>query len=356
MVAPITDGRQPAVSDETVREPRTLPTVIVTSVIRSTYQGQSHGGVYLVDLSSGSARQVIDWDTEGISWEGRGGDRGLRGIAFWRGEVYLAASDEVFVYDRSFRLQRSFRNAYLKHCHEIHVDGDRLWLASAGFDSVLGYDLSTGRFNVGYCVRYGPGARAIARTTRRRLRPGPACHRFDPQGPDGPQPGDTVHLNTVTTRHGRVHLAGTQLGHIFRVDGERLSVYARVPLGTHNAQPFRDGVVMNNTAADTVAVGDRDGRLRLQIAVPRYDEARLRNTELAGGNARQAFGRGLSLHAGRYVIGGSSPATVAVHELGAGRMVRSLNISMDVRNAIHGLEVWPFPQEHLDRADRLRRR
>ncbi|MDQ3709049.1 MAG: hypothetical protein M3387_07075, partial [Actinomycetota bacterium] len=299
------DERRPSGSGETVGESAGLPMVIVTSVIRSTYQGQSHGGVYLVDLSSGSMRKVIDWDQDSISWEGRGGDRGLRGIAFWRSEVYLAASDEVFVYDRDLRLQRSFRNAYLKHCHEIHVDGDRLWLASAGFDSVLGYDLSARRFDVGYCVRYGTAARAVAKATRRRVRPGPSFRRFHPEGRDGPEAGDTSHINSVTCRHGRVHLSGTQLPHVLRIDDDRLSVYARIPLGTHNARPFGDGVIMNNTVGDTVAVGDRDGYLRLEIPVPRYDEARLRNTDLAGGDARQAFGRGLSVHAGRYLISGS---------------------------------------------------
>ncbi|MDQ3708498.1 MAG: hypothetical protein M3387_04175, partial [Actinomycetota bacterium] len=240
--------------------------------------------------------------------------------------------------------------------HEIHVDGDRLWLASAGFDSVLGYDLSARRFDVGYCVRYGTAARVVAKATRRRVRPGPSFRRFHPEGRAGPEPGDTSHINSVTCRHGRVHLSGTQLPHVLRIDDDRLSVYARVPLGTHNARPFGDGVIMNNTVGDTVAVGDRDGYLRLEIPVPRYDEARLRNTDLAGGDARQAFGRGLSVHAGRYLISGSSPATVSVHDLRTGRTVLSLNLSMDVRNAIHGLEVWPFPEECLDRPERSRGR
>ncbi len=73
--------------------------MIATSVVRATNQGESHGGVYLVDLLGGGFEQVIDWNEASISWEGRGADRGLRGIAFHEDRVLLAASDEIFVYD-----------------------------------------------------------------------------------------------------------------------------------------------------------------------------------------------------------------------------------------------------------------
>ena len=113
--------------------PATLPRMIATSVVRATNQGESHGGVYLVDLLGGSFEQVIDWNEASISWEGRGADRGLRGIAFHEDLVLLAASDEIFVYDTELRLVGSHRNRYLKHCHEIAVDGDHLLHDVDGF-------------------------------------------------------------------------------------------------------------------------------------------------------------------------------------------------------------------------------
>src|SRR5689334_12383292 len=113
-----------------------LPRVIASSVVRATDQGESHGGVYLVDLATGESEQVIDWNDSSISWDGRGADRGLRGIAFHDDLVYLAASDEIFVYNREFAPVGSHRNRYLKHCHEIAVAGDRLYATSTGYDSV----------------------------------------------------------------------------------------------------------------------------------------------------------------------------------------------------------------------------
>jgi hypothetical protein len=42
------------------------------------------------------------------------------------------------------------------------------------------------------------------------------------------------------------------------------------------------------------------------------------------------------------VSGGSSPSTVTVYDLKANEMLLSVNLTRDIRNAIHGLAVWPF--------------
>ena len=55
--------------------------LITTSVVRGSEQGESHGGVYIIELEKQDVRQVMDWNTTDIDWQGRGWDRGLRGIA-----------------------------------------------------------------------------------------------------------------------------------------------------------------------------------------------------------------------------------------------------------------------------------
>jgi hypothetical protein len=42
------------------------------------------------------------------------------------------------------------------------------------------------------------------------------------------------------------------------------------------------------------------------------------------------------------IVGGCSPATVSLYRSDEEQPVVSVNLSMDVRNAIHGLGVWPF--------------
>src|SRR5688572_21055636 len=167
-----------------------LPRLVFTSVVRSAHKGESHGGVFIVDLSDHAVEQVLDWNDDSIDWEGRGGDRGLRGIAFHDGRIFLAASDEIFIYDEKFNLEGSLRNRYLRHCHEIHVTGDRLFATSTGYDSVLECDLKTGSFVRGHCVRFSGLFRSRQLRPRLMVRPRPALTVYDPNRDGGPEPAD----------------------------------------------------------------------------------------------------------------------------------------------------------------------
>jgi hypothetical protein len=318
---------------------RPSPTVLVSSVVRATDQGESHGGVYLVDLASGESRQVIDWNDAGISWEGRGADRGLRGIAFRGDRVYLAASDEIFVYDRDFRQLRSYRNPYLKHAHEICIADDSLFVTSTGFDAVLELDLAKEQWVRGWCLRRG----SVHRVARRvGLHVAPGFREFDPDGVGGPEPGDTSHLNMVVSRDGVLYVSGTKTDRIYTISDHRRGVYARIPLGCHNAQPADGGVILNHTRSDRICLLERDGTPRRAYALPAYDEASLVHGGMSRDLARPGFGRGLAVLPDGRVVGGCSPATVSLYEADGERPVVSVNLSMDVRNAIHGLAVWPF--------------
>jgi hypothetical protein len=316
-----------------------LPTVVCSSVVRSVHQGESHGGVYLVDLERGDTTQVLDWAEADIDWEGRGGDRGLRGIAFHDGNVFLAASDEIFVYDRAFRRLDAIRNPYLKHCHEITVDAGHLYMASTGFDSVLEMDLATGRFTRAWCLRYSD-AWKLRRTLKLRIKP--SLRAYDPSSPGGPKAADTSHVNNVVARDGAIYACGTRLSSLWRVDGPKIERYARTPFGTHNTRPYRDGVLFNHTKTDRIAYADRDARVIRSVTLPTYPTELLEHADLPSDLARPTFGRGLTeLEDGR-IVGGCSPATITVYDLDEEAVVRSVNISMDVRNAVHGLEVWPY--------------
>jgi hypothetical protein len=315
------------------------PRVIVSSVIRSADQGQSHGGVYVVDMSTGLTEQVIDWSTSAIDWEGRGGDRGLRGIAFHGDRIYLAASDEIFIYDRGFRPLGSFRNRYLRHCHEIYVSGDRLFVTSTGFDSVLEYDLITERFTSGYLLRYGDIWKARRRVG---IRPRPSFRVFDPETDDGPAPADTSHLNNVFSDGSSLYCSGVNMGTLWKIQDDRLVRHATIPYGTHNARPFREGVLLNHTATDRIGYVNRQGALLHSYPIKQYPVEELQHSELPQDKARQAFGRGLAVLSDDAFVGGSSPATVTLYRFEPPEVLASVSITMDVRNAVHGLEIWPF--------------
>jgi hypothetical protein len=292
-----------------------------------------------LDLESGARDLVVDWAEVDIDWAGRGLDRGLRGIAFYDGRSYIAASNEVLVFDREFNVVERISNPYLRHCHEIHIDADTLWITSTGFDSLLEFDLLKRRFRRGICLRH-----ARFRRLKRRFSPAalPSILRFDPSSRGGPEAADTTHVNNVLAREGVVYCSGTGMGCGLRIDGDRISRYARLPLGTHNAQPYRDGVLMHCTRLDAVRYAALDGGVIEEWELPAYSEEQLLNNDLPDDYARQKFGRGLCLTTAGEIVAGSSPATVSVFEHGSPTSTMSLNLSMDVRNAVHGLELYPF--------------
>ena len=73
------------------------------------------------------------------------------------------------------------------------------------------------------------------------------------------------------------------------------------------------------------------------------DPAELSRSGASGDYARAGFGRGLCVDPDSgVIIAGSSPGTVTAYDPGSGRMLRSVRVTNDIRNAPHGLEVFPF--------------
>lgn len=304
--------------------------LLTTSVVRGTQQGESHGGVYLIDLEKQVVEQKIDWNKTDIDWQGRGWDRGLRGIAFDADTVYIAASDELFAYTPDFEMIGSWKNPYLKHCHEICVYERSLFLTSTAFDSILAFDLDRKIFN---------WAMQLSMLNYKFY-----TKVFDPQQDDGPIMLNKLHINNVVcNRHG-MYISGLKTGGMLHFNGKKLHMAVELPEGTHNAQPFRDGVLFNDSKADALRYAGRgEGQEDRAMQLPRYAPEELDyQDEDKSGVARPSFGRGLCVLSDSVVAGGSSPSTVTIYELAANKQLLSVNLTKDVRNAIHGLEIWPY--------------
>jgi len=314
--------------------PFTLPTLIATSVVRGSQQGESHGGVYLVNFATQEINQVVDWNTTEIDFTGRGWDRGLRGIACYKNEIYIAASDELFVFDRNFTIKRSYRSTYLKHCHEIFQLNKHLYLTSTFNDSILAFDLEQKKFF---------WALHIALTED-----GPKGTAYDPNGingpggANGPPARNELHVNNVFADERGIFVSGMRSECLLHIGNQNaVNVVCDLPTGIHNARPFGDGVLFYDTASNFLRCVSRDGQEK-RFAVPTYGPEELTHTELGDESvARQGFGRGLCVIDQRFIAAGSSPSTITLYDLEALCEVARVNFSMDVRNAIHGLEVWP---------------
>ncbi len=304
-----------------------IPKLLVSSIVRAARPGESHGGLYLVDMERKEVEQVLDWSAGGSNADDRDADRGLRGVTIVGKEIFVAASDELFVYDPWFRPVASYRNPYLRHCHEIAAHGGKLYLASTGFDSVLRMDLKTRQFDLGIKINNDDGVINV--------------RAFDPRKLDGPPPANVFHINNVHVDDTGVYASGRKMPALVQITETSISIAMGVPRGTHNTRPFRGGVLFNDTDNDAVTWLTRDERVT--SPVPRYDPKALLCADLdESGATRQAFGRGLCPLSDTLIAAGSSPTTVSIHDLAARRCVQSLNLTMDVRNAAHGLAKWPF--------------
>ncbi len=304
-----------------------MTTLIATSVVRGSNQGESHGGVYLIDFDTETVTQPIDWNTADIDWQGRGWDRGLRGIAFDGERIFIAASNELFVYNPAFELIASYRNPFLMHAHELSIYQRRLYIASTGFDSVLGFDLNSNEFCWGLNIAdVGAGYQGMP---------------FDPNSSQGPAAGNQFHINNVFCNDKGMYISGLKMGGALAYSGKTIRQWVTLPKGIHNARPYRGGVLFNDTQADKVRWVTKEQQYAFDV--PQYDMAQLSHTDMDDSRiARMGFGRGLCVVAEGVIAAGSSPSTVALHDFNAMKTTKIVTLSKDIRNAIHGLEVWPF--------------
>ena len=140
-----------------------------------------------------------------------------------------------------------------------------------------------------------------------------------------------------------IYVSGLRTEAMLHINSQfEVKAVCNIPLGAHNAQPYRDGVLVNDTQNDAVRYSGRDGANKA-FKVVTYDE---KDIEFAGVDdsnvARQGFGRGLVAIDDNLVAAGSSPSTVTLYDVEREETIASVNLTMDIRNSIHGLEVWPY--------------
>ena len=83
--------------------------------------------------------------------------------------------------------------------------------------------------------------------------------------------------------------------------------------------------------------------MTIRLPVPEHDPSRFTHTDLDDSRiARAGFGRGLCAISETLVAAGSSPSTICLYDLEKKEGLRSVTLSYDIRNAIHGLELWPW--------------
>lgn len=304
-----------------------IPKLLASSVIRGAQREESHGGLCICDFQKATIEYAIEWNSTDIDVSGRGGDRGLRGVAVYDEHVYALSNNALLRLGRDLKLQQTYSCGYLKHCHELSIYEHRAFLVSTGFDSILVFDLRQGRFVAGFYLHLDSGQLRLS--------------AFQPEARGGPQSSNVFHINSVTANANGVFFAGLRTGGLLCLRDNQLSRFGKLPRGTHNAQPFEDGIIYNDTANNCLGVELPGRKVTIPIEADPKEVPHWHHAEDAV-LARPLFGRGLCVLSTELVAAGSSPSTITVYDIARGAAVARLPISRDVRNAIHGISIWPF--------------
>ena len=303
--------------------------LVTTSVVRGSDAGGSHGGAYLIDLAAREVRLAVEAGRALPGRTLRDRDAGLRGIAFDGETVYIAASDELLAFAPDFRRVGAWRNAYLRECQGIAVWERRLFLASAGYDTILGFDLDRREFSWAMQV--------LSQNFSFKAR------SFDPRKDNGPLMLNKLHLHDVHCSPGGMYVAGLGTGGLLLFNGREVQMAVELPPGSRDARPFRDGVLFNESDAGLLRYAGRDNAEDRAFRVPDYPEESLQQPDQdRSGGMRQGFARGLAVLSDALVAGGSSPATISLYDLPRNARLLSINLTLDVRHGIHSLAAWPY--------------
>lgn len=297
--------------------------------MRGSDPGESHGQACIIDLEARTVDVVAEADRRLAGRPDRDRHAGLRGIAFSDGKVFIATGDELVAYSPDFRRVGSWRNSYLDDCRGLAVWERRLFVASAGCDAILGFDLDRMEFDWALQV--------ASRNFRFQPR------MFDPRKEDGPLLLDKLGLRDVHCTPGGMYVTGLRTGGMLLFNGREIQMAVELPVGSRDARPFRDGVLFNECEAGLLRYSSRSGAEDRAFRVPAYPDDSLTHAAPGHGAAlRQGLASGLAVLSDALVAGGSSPATISVYDLPRNARALSVNLTMDVRSHIHSIAAWPY--------------
>lgn len=300
--------------------------LLASSVVRGDRQDAGLGGLYLIDLEAQSVDKGLDLNAPGIDFAGRGRELGFRGIAIDGDRLYCMAGDELFAFAPEFELLGSWRNPYLKFCRGIAVFERKLYITASGCDSIIGFDLDAQRFDWALQI-LAPGFETGA-------------HPFDPLSDDGPIMLSKLDLRDVYCDATGMYVTAER--GLIRFSGNAISTAVELPPGAHDARPYRDGVLFNDSLAGMLRYAGRgEGEEDRALPVPHFYDVLNRDC-CDDALATAGLARGLCQLRAGVVAGGSSPAAISVYDLAANRTLLSVRLSPDARSSIHSIAVWPF--------------
>jgi hypothetical protein len=300
--------------------------VLASSVIRSTHRGDSHGGLYIVDTDRGTYEQVLSWDYEKIRWEGKGGDRGLRGLIFHKDRLFAAGANELFEFNKDFELIDQHTHPLLDGTHELAIHNDCIYNISNCYDAILCFDLASKQWTTGF--------------QHIKTRMPIVFNLYD--NPPIPRV-DTLHLDSVTIRDDWLYYAGSTTEHLYGIhiitgmSAEPILLYHK---NTHNAQFWKDGIVFNRSLESDTCYQVGNNLVR-HWPTPKCDRSLITNAGLPADHARAEYTRGMVVGEHSLCIG-TSPACIHEFILSREAPISTVRLTHDIRNSICGMTKYEW--------------
>jgi len=254
--------------------------IYCTTVYRGITQGR-HGILYEVDMKTGEYKVLLDYDDE-IDYSGRGGDRGLRGIARINDNLYVCTSKSVLKLDLTGNILNRLEHPYLGWLHEIAIDRTGFSVVSTMYDSILHYNIAENTWdsiihvNENGDLQYFPYAVEL-------------------------MPSNKWHLNSISEHT----ISGLRLPFI-------LPDKIEIPADTHNTRIINGKLFYNDTKRNTIVFGDKSYIFK-----------------------DHTFLRGVSFTKNRIIIG-QCPASLYVFDYNL-NLINSINLCPDENVSIQSI-------------------
>jgi hypothetical protein len=277
----------------------------MTAMHRTANNEESHG--YLLEIDWGKKRILKKIEAPPLwshfNWRNRGGRRGLRGITFYNGLIWVASCEMVFGLDPdTLELERMVSHPYLAHIHEIKGGEEGIWITSTGGEGVILINEHEQVLHEAWlCGKPVEDLRV----------------KLDFQ--------QKYHVNSVFFHDSKVYMYATKTGEVFRIRPFPIEVEVKLESGCHNVRQTLYGWARNHSQSSFFKIGEK------KLLLPR------RGPE--GEFTSPGWLRGMDWIDPHRVLIGSTPA--ALYEIDAAKMeiVGEMKIEKDVSWTVSGLYV-----------------
>ena len=271
-------------------------------------------GLFILDLEKQAAQQIPERLTSAQPDDSSLVRSGATSAAIDGNIVYLASGPGIYAFTPGFELIGSWQNRWLQGAMSLSVFERTLFVASRGYDTVLGFNLDQQEFH--WALHVDKAERGFTGRV------------YDPRldDVDGPLLLDKMALTNVVATKAGMFISGENTEGLLRFDGELVTMATTLPEGARDARPFRNGIVLNDIAGGALRYASRAGDEDRAVKIP---------------EGRHASG-GLCVLSDRLVAGGAAPATLAVHDLKDSRTVLEVQLGTNPAHHISSITPWPF--------------